>query len=48
MKDIYPQLFIYLAAFGFMDLVINEFKIKNKYLIIIYIILGIIGYMNYK
>lgn len=48
MKEVYPQLFIYLAAFGLMDLVIDEFKIKNKYVLIIYLLLGIIGYMNYK
>ena len=48
MKEIYPQLFIYLAAFGLMNLVIDEFKIKNKYVLFIYLILGIIGYMNYK
>ena len=48
MEGIYPQLFIYLAAFGFLDLFIKEFKIKSKYILIIYLMLGIIGYMNYK
>ena len=36
MKDIYPQLFIYLAAFGLLDLVIHEFKIKTRHVLIIY------------
>ena len=31
MKDIYPQLFICLAAFGLLDLVIDEFKIKTRH-----------------
>jgi len=48
MKEIYSQLFIYLAAFGLIDLMIKEFKLKTIYILILYIILGSIGYMNYK
>lgn len=41
-------LFIYLAAFGLNDIMIKELKISTEVQIIIYLILGFIGFYNYK
>ena len=42
------NLMIYLAGFGLTDLFMNEFKVSVRMKIIIYLVIGIIGYYNYK
>ena len=39
---------IYLAGFGLTDLFMKEYKISSEIKIIIYLVIGIIGYYNYK
>ena len=41
-------LFIYLAAFGLNDIIVKEFKLSIEIQIIIYLVLGFIGFFNYK
>jgi len=41
-------LFIYLSAFGLNDIMIKEFKISIEVQIIMYLVLGFIGFYNYK
>ena len=42
------NLMIYLAGFGLTNLFMNEFKVSVRMQIIIYLVIGIIGYHNYK
>ena len=42
------NLMIYLAGFGLTDLFMKEYKISSEIKIIIYLVIGIIGYYNYK
>jgi len=42
------NLMIYLAGFGLMELFVREYKISILSQIIIYLVIGIIGYHNYK
>lgn len=42
------NLMIYLAGFGLMDLFMKKYKINTLSQIIIYLVIGIIGYHNYK
>jgi len=39
---------IYLAGFGITDLIMKENKVTMELKVIIYMILGLIGYHNYK
>ena len=42
------NLMIYLAGFGLMELFVKEYKINTLSQIVIYLVIGIIGYHNYK
>ena len=42
------NLLIYIAGFGLMDLFMNKNNFSIEIRIIIYLIIGIIGYHNYK
>jgi hypothetical protein len=42
------NLMIYLAGFGITDLIMKENKVTMELKVIIYMILGLIGYHNYK
>ena len=42
------NLMIYLAGFGLMELFVSEYKLSVLTRIIIYLVIGIIGYHNYK
>ena len=39
---------IYLAGFGITDLIMKKNKVSTELKVIIYMILGLIGYHNYK
>ena len=42
------NLMIYLAGFGLTDLFMKEYKISKEVQVIIYLVLGFIGFYNYK
>ena len=42
------NLMIYLAGFGITDLIMKKNKVSTELKVIIYMILGLIGYHNYK